>query len=1062
MGKVQIIKASAGSGKTFRLTLEYVTRVLSENTPRPEKYRHILAVTFTNKATEEMKRRIIEELAKLAECRESEFSKKVCANLNIPIREAARRAKIVLTKILHDYTHFTVLTIDKFFQRIIRSFTHELGQDINYTLELQSKQVIERAVDILFDETEKNADFKNWLSEYIEERIADNKGWNPRSEFIKLGEQLFKQNGFESNTAKLTKGIIKASIKELESQVTAQKSKLQGLASELLEDIRSKGITPPTDFYRGATGFMNFFCKMSQGICSAPSPAVVTTVTSGENWTKKDSPHKSVVESMTGQWQTQMLNILDENKLLIKLEQTLKVVRQNYRTFAVLPDIRDMLDRYCQENAVLPIADTNKIVEGLVNNNDAPFIYEKTGNTFTDYMLDEFQDTSAEQWRNFKPLISNAVSQSDQCNVLLVGDVKQSIYRWRGGDWSLLANQVEQQFDTISEPLKENFRSEDIVIKFNNELIGSNLKDSNGVNSTLNTMLSEACQQGAIPQPLCAELTDITNNAYAGFEQQLPSHKAKGKGYVSVYCRDAELEENGIAHTIECIEDAQRRGIRASQIAILVRKNDEANEVATALLEYKSQHPESPYVYDIVTQEALLLRHSAAVKFVIAALSYMNNSDDLVSREIFYEFSKFSEEQCEKLFTQLRRMTPIKAIDTIIGAVAELTQPQHIPYIQALHDNVIGFSARNTPDTAEFLKWWADNCDKLSITISGEQNAINILTIHKAKGLQYKAVIIPFCDWPMMPKANSIVWCQADDTSARNLGNVPVSFTSALSQSYYSEDYYREVVSSYIDNLNLLYVAITRAEFELYVILPTDSDKKKISSYVTQAFRLDDQGVAIGSLEGRINVKDNNCVIYEFGDKYSAQSDSDSESDEKKIAKLNIDNYPTTDSEKKVNISLTSEYLLDENGVGHTPRYYGKLMHSLLEKTGHYSELDKTIEDFVNQNKISDRDAVVIKEMLTQALSDPTAREWFSDQWSTIKSEVNIINPRSKILQRPDRVMIRDNRAIVIDYKFGSQLLLKKYSQKISDYMDSLREMGYTDVRGYLWFVALGKIFEVM
>jgi ATP-dependent exoDNAse (exonuclease V) beta subunit len=686
-------------------------------------------------------------------------------------------------------------------------------------------------------------------------------------------------------------------------------------------------------------------------------------------------------------------------------------------------------------------------------------------------MLDEFQDTSAEQWNNFKPLIHNAVSQSDQCNVLLVGDVKQSIYRWRGGDWSLLANQVEQQFDTVSEPLEENYRSEDIVIQFNNKLIKSNLKGTEsepnqlGINSVLNSMLNEAREQGSITEQLYTELIDITDNAYRGHEQKLPTKKSLGKGYVSVCCRDTqqsvEESDNGIGYVIECIEDAQQRGIKASQIAILVRKNGEANEVATALLKYKSEHPESPYVYDIVTQEALLLKHSPAVKFVIATFSYMNDSEDLVSREIFYEFSKFDESQCDALFLKLRKMTPIKAIDAIIKAVPELVQPQHIPYIQALHDNIIGFSNRNTPDTAEFLKWWSDNCEKMSITVSGELNAINILTIHKAKGLQYKAVIIPFCNWQVTPMTNSIIWSQADDTQAHDLGKVPVSFNSAMAQSHYSEDYYREMVSSYIDNLNLLYVAITRAEFELYMMLPMESDRNRISAFITQAFKQDGEGVSIGSLKGNINVRGND-IVYEFGTKFSAEDAPESESEDKNIVKLNVETYPTIDSTKKVKISATAEYLLDKDGVNHTPRYYGNLMHSLLEHINHYSELDCTIADFVLKGKISECDGERIKQMLKKALNSPLAREWFSEKWSAIKTEINIISPQSENLQRPDRVMIQGDSVVVVDYKFGSDIKRhKQYTDKISSYMKSLREMGYSDVRGYIWYVVLDSISEV-
>jgi ATP-dependent exoDNAse (exonuclease V) beta subunit len=1060
MGKVQIIKASAGSGKTFRLALEYVMRVLGDDIGRPDKFRHILAVTFTNKATEEMKHRIIKELGKLSKKEESVFSKIICEKLNIPIQEAARRAFIVLTAILHDYTHFTVLTIDKFFQRIIRSFTHELGQDINYSIELHNDQIIDLATDIMLDNSNHKPELKRWLIEYIEERIANNNGWNPKNDIVNLGKQLFEQNIFDSDSRKLTKDLIRTCINSARKETECAKETLIQY-TEALFNILQQHDLDVTDFYSGTRGFMNYFFKIRKGIYASPTDAEVRKVSSGNQWCTKNAPKKALIESLITTLQPMMFDIFRQINIVLKYQHTQDVLYQNYRTFAILPDLREAIDKYCFENSVLPIADTNKIIEGLVSNNDAPFIYEKIGNIFTDYMLDEFQDTSREQWANFKPLLSNALSQSNESNVLVVGDVKQSIYRWRGGDWKLLAGEVESQFNSESDQLKENYRSQDIVIQFNNELIESNLKNyPDGINNYLNNILSNALEQKSISESTYNELFDLTDRAYKDHKQILPQDKTPNKGYVSVMTLSKDSERiKDYKYLIECIEDVQSRGIKASEIAILVRKNKEGNNIAAALLEHKTKNPDSKFVYDIVTQEALLLKKSPAVRFIIALLNYIIDPNDLISKELVLTFSGLTIEQCDKLCSNICKLSPIRAIDKIIAEMPQLQCSKHIAYVQALHDNVISFSSRNTPDIREFLKWWNDNSNTLSISLSGDQNAINILTIHKSKGLQYKVVIIPECNWSMLSQS-SIIWSRAKDSIAEELGKVPVQFDK-ISHSHFSEDYYRELVYSYIDNINMLYVAITRAEYELHIMLPEKKRFVRISQFIIPTLTPTNDGVSIGNLNGNIEVLDDNDIRYEFGTKYSQDEKSTKDkSDGDNSKSVIIEDYPTTNPWNKIKFNNKTEHILSKDGPTYSQRHYGTLMHSILELFSNGQPISQIVKTFIEQQIISEKDGWAITELLENALKNPIAKNWFSEDWTVVKSEVNIINPNSKRLRRPDRVMFRDEEAIVIDYKFGINII-EDHKKQVSRYMQSLSQMGYSNVKGYVWYVNLDNIIEV-
>ncbi len=924
MGSVKIIGASAGSGKTYRLAYEYVRSVIAD----PVLYRHILAVTFTNKATEEMRSRILERLHELAVGEKSPYLERLMAELpGFDEAKIRTRAAEVQRLILHDYSRFAVFTIDRFFQRLIRGFIRELGVELNFNLELETDSLLEMAADVLIADSTGDADLQRRLFALARQNLDEGKRWDIREPLIVLGKELFGENYARA------RGNTEASGRE---QTTS-----------LIEALSARGES-------------------------------------------SDDP---------------------------RLRASVQLLRENYRNFMLLSDLQQRIEVICREENIVPIAETNRVIARLVEGNDAPFIFEKAGSYFSRFYIDEFQDTSGAQWDNFVPLLHNAVASEEGEPVMLIGDIKQAIYRWRGGDWQILSRKVREQFgeDRIeAESLDTNYRSLPRVVEFNNRAVGLLAQAGN---TELNSMISKALVDRTIDSELASEMTDLLAEAYVGHTQK-PRPEAQG-GYVTFTLYGKDEEGKYTPPVIERIEELQSRGFAAGDIAVLVRSNTQGAQVARMLLAYKHANPSSPYTYDVLTSEALTVGASAVSRFIIACLSLAVTPDDSIQRAIFNQWlgRDFGEQLSSDdvgFFKRLVGLSTEDAFEEIVLRFGLSGRSTEIAYIQALHQQITTFSARHVADVPLFLKWWNERGAAASITMQGRSNAITISTIHKSKGLQYKAVIVPFLSWKMGPDTRGrqmVVWAEAKgEDELDELGAMPLNYKKLMAESHFAPDYYREQVLAHIDALNLFYVAVTRAEDELHLMssLNTRLGKDTVGNMLCSVL-----GVKTG--KGAMSGE-----VLEFGQPTHPVTREDSGS-------TALTTYHTARPDAKVKLKIASG-----------ERDHGVEMHKAFERATSADDIQKALERMPNNSLV---------------------REWFDTDWDEIHSEAGIILPGTASTKRPDRVMIKGKRAVVVDYKFGA-VKRAEYVSQMRTYMTLLSEMGY-EPEGHIWYVALDKIEKV-
>ncbi|MFI3282520.1 MAG: UvrD-helicase domain-containing protein [Rikenellaceae bacterium] len=1053
--RAQIFNASAGSGKTYRLAYKYVRDVINE----PLQYRHILAVTFTNKATEEMKSRILREIDTLASGSMSPYMDELCTELQLSQEIIRHRAKKARGYILHDYSRFTVLTIDTFFQRILRGFIQELGLDLNYNIEIESSSILDQSADSLIEQITTDDDLRQWLLEFIQERVDDGKRWDIHDGILSLSRELL----CEANRDTLSKSLSKTKIKDIVSSAVerSKKSKEEyaSLGKRALEIISNAGCTP-SDFAGKSRSFAYHFERVAKGETKAPTQTIRNMSETTTGWCAKGSPAVSIV----GVLQPILSELVGWYDRDIKLWNTANLVRENYRSFALLNDLYQRVKAICDQQGMMLLSETKLILSEFIKGNDAPFIYEKTGNRYERFMIDEFQDTSHKEWQNFLPLLQNSMSQSEDSTVLIVGDIKQSIYRWRGGDWRILHSEAldalgRESTEVIT--LQDNFRSLPLVVEFNNSIIEEVVESEN---NHLNGLIEEAKSRG-ITQQCYIELKDMLRDAYDCHAQN-PRKKNEAQGFVQV---------STYTHTpplIETIQEVLDRGFSPSDIMILNRSNTDGVKVANMLLEFKEQNEDPRYRFDIMTQEALIVGNSPVSCFIVANMKLALNEGDMTQLAIYNHFlgSNHFDQPLDEEALEMLRVMRLKSLEEVFEQIVmyhHLDQNKdNIAYLQAIHEQLISYSATRIGDIALFVKWWEEQGFKKSLSVERSESAIEITTIHKAKGLEKRVVIIPYCNWSLNPKSSgdvaNIVWAEGDE-EVEELGRFPVRFKSAMGESRFSQEYYREMVYSHIDNVNLLYVALTRAVESLYIFVPHSYEKSKtIEPKYTKIgdvllAPLDSGGdeVTIGaSLQG---------VITDYGESktitFGEPSPPITKGEGDQGVKLHImDRYPTSKCDLRLRLP-SARYTEDSEGVV-DPRHIGILMHKTFEEATSREDIFERLDVMRLNGHISSSEYNTLTEGIEKVLNDPLVEGWFSGEWDDVRNENDIIMVQTSEVRRPDRVMIRGDRAVVVDYKFGEGRP-SSHQRQVRGYMKLLLEMGYNSVEGYVWYIKSGDIVRV-
>ena len=1050
-----IVPASAGSGKTYRIAHEYIYDVLRNRYNEEGEayfdhsfYKRILAVTFTNKATEEMKSRILKEIHLLASGQESGHLADLMKETSLDEATLRRRAQIVRSLILHDYSHFTVLTNDTFFQRILRAFVRELGIDMNFSTELDTAPVLTKSVDELIENITDNKELRGWLEELTAERISDGERWDIRSAITALNGELFKESTKDIIANSKDKESLKRSIRNFSAIVTEHKKAFMAKGEAALRAISSRGYSHDNF----ARGFTKIFDKVATGTLDKITDATLRHLTdTPEEWFNKGKATPDLCALAT-ELQAMFVEIYNDHLALKTLENTQRILTRNFRGFALLRDLQEKVEKICREENSMLLSETKHAIAGFISESEAPFIYEKVGNYFDKFMIDEFQDTSVKEWNNFLPLLRNAMSQSTDTSVLIVGDVKQSIYRWRGGDWRILGRDVEQDLaESERVPLKNNWRSLPNIVEFNNALFAEVIKREN---DQLNARLNEASEAARISSECKEELYDTLKRAYTDHEQT-PRRKHTNNGYISIIAPAESGEEligkSGMPLYIERIKEVLERGFQPRDITILVRKNSEGMEVAEELLHYREMFPKELW-FEITTEEALSLASSPAVKLVIAVMRLAINRNDVTSLVQYNHlhnndnFGAPLSEEDNTFLDSIRTMSPEEAFNHIAIRYANDLEGQ-TAYILALHEQIARFSAGKVADLALFDKWWREKGDSLSVRVERSERAIEILTIHKSKGLENRVIIMPRCSWSLEPLDSSgyisnIVWSQAAPNEHLNdVGVFPVSFNRSVAESLFADGYFRETVYTCVDALNMLYVATTRAKEQLHLFLPNRKRGNTIDTLL-----LDIYGERMQQSE------DSNFRYYEIGTFDAPEPGREEEGN----ATVVIKQHNVSPVALRLRTSV-SRYFADEEGAL-TPRSIGIRLHRAFEKATTREEIFASLDEMALNGELRNEEVAALKDSINSTLDSSVAGEWFDGSWDALHCERTIIQPNGSP-KRPDRVMTRGKEAVVVDYKFGEEN--SSHNKQISNYMHELLEMGYTEVKGFIWYVTTGKILQI-
>ena len=1056
-----VYKASAGSGKTFRLAVQYITMLIK----KPEDYRHILAVTFTNKATAEMKQRILSQLYGIGHGLNSSESylQEVKKSIELDDNVIRHKALVALDMILQDYGRFRVETIDSFFQTVLRSLARELHIGANLTLELDTELVIDEAVDSFLANVEQDSKDKRNIMDFVENNIENDKSWSIDGTLKKFSKELFREIFMEKGDELRQILSQPDAIADYKSNlISARDTVLPQLQEQIMDLGRQILNTAGASVEQMERFAKPFTLKIANGSIfdSTVGKTLNNCATNPEKIFTKTTTNKYPHLAMLAQ-DTLMPMYAEVERIYnqyLRVKNSYDCALQYVHELSLLLGIRAEIDRQSQEQGRFILADTPQLLSKL-SGSDTSFVYEKTGSFIEHLMIDETQDTSRMQWSNLYLLMWECLANGKDC--LVVGDVKQSIYRWRNSDWNILNSEMEQQLSVYNPqviPMESNFRSHQNIIDFNNALF-----------------------------PKAVEMLDYTYNSetgatYPALEQAYSnihqtSSKADGQGYVFIQIdpkadKDTGSDDKIFQHIENHLGRLTRAGVKQTDIAILCRYGRQITDIAEW---FAANRPE----YHMISSEAFQLDSSVSVRILINALKWLNDStDNIALAQLVWErecaITK-SGEPFDSLMTQgLESHLPSAFISQkealhnlplyeLSEKLYTLLQLDLIPgqdqYVMAFYDTLTQWLGRNPGDPAAFLSEWEEKLYKTSIP-AADADGIRLLTIHKSKGLEFHTVIVPYCNWNIVEYQSAYhdqrLWTSPQTEPFNTMPLLPVAFSKGLKDSDFSQDYNQETGLQTVDNLNLLYVALTRAESNLIVL----SSKQKGTSIAD---------TLIYALSAAFNCQpdENNSYIYEEGnilahsEKTSVITDNPFEC-KPTPQELNLQCYPINARFRQSGESTRFVHSTDDSDDRQEEYIQtGKLLHSIFAAIRTMDDINPQVDNMLCQGLIETATkAQDIKKMIPKHIEASGVQSWFDGSYKLF-NEASIIYRDGGVLQtrRPDRVMIKpDGTAIIVDFKFGRDR--EEYLHQVREYMDLLRKMGYPNVEGCIWYVYTNKIIN--
>lgn len=1052
---IHIVKASAGSGKTFSLARTYIRLLFSKRDPYA--YRHILAVTFTNKATDEMKGRILRELSVLAwEPGSSPYYGDLVPEMFPGPGELGRAAGNMLSSILHDYSAFSVSTIDRFFQQTLKAFSREIGQFASYQVELDKDSLVAESVDRILDSlTEDDTDLLGWLTEGALEQIEKGGRYSLEYNLSMMAGRL-KSDSFREAVDRagldVSQAYSKASLSGMRTRCMEVISSFREMVSVRAGDVLAAlehACVRPDDFYRGFMRQIYSYTEIpAAGVIPAPSPAFVERASDPDLWfPKSKSRLRDTVEGVLEGPLGGFLEIWDRP---YRVYRTACIIEDQLFALGVAGELDREFRALMKERNVLSIDDSNTILKNIIDGSDAPFIYEKIGVRYENFLLDEFQDTSRIQWENFRPLLLDSASRG--FDDLIVGDVKQSIYRWRGSDWNLLDSEVEAEFlraacEVSSETLDTNYRSACNIVDFNNMFF---------------TFMASALdrQYGADARPVAEIYGDVVQRK-----------KRDEKGYVGLTFCPAGSETDMI---MSCIGELAANGAAYSDIAVLVRSKSSGAEVAERLVSGN---------IPVITDDSLKVKSSVTVRRLASLLSWAENPENSIngylasSMDISVPDMYLSlTDLCESLARSLRERDPeLFSLETL--------------YIQSFVDAVSDYVSMYGNDLRGFLEYWEEADPEISSPSAG--NAIRIITVHKSKGLDFPFVIFPFVENVTMFRPDNC-WCRPENAAGTPLEAASgvyydVRLSSESDSTLFADDYRRELKLQYVDNFNIMYVAMTRAVKGMRIIagMPSagfvravDGGGEVAYSDFSQALYHFARMVSLGfPIPGTGNLSplcgfraeegEDGVLSFIYGELPEFPHVVETAPVAEKLAAgypsfpLNPGDSPDGDGEvTRLRLNADAADFFDDEGhagIAASNRLRGIVLHRILSGVKVPGDLRAAVEDAVMAGDMDRREAEEAYSLLSDRIASARARGWFPDDPAMVRNEATVIDSDGS-LYRPDRIISSDGGLVVVDYKFGEHS--PKYIRQISKYADMCRRMGYTKVSAALWYVLEDRVIS--
>ena len=1082
-----VYKASAGSGKTFTLASEYITLVVKN----PQDYKKILAVTFTNKATQEMKTRILSQLYGIAhKLPDSQaYYEQVLQKTGFPeltIRENAAEALSLLT---HHYNEFRVQTIDAFFQSVLRNLARELNLTANLRIDLNDEQVEAQAVDELINSLEEGEEVLTWIRDYIDKNIEDDKGWNVIGQIKDFGKNIFK-DFYKEHKAELDNRFREESffddfITDLRKIRKESPKKVKEQAGKLLQKISDAGVDIGY-FVKGLCGYITKQFE-NEPTDDGPSANVLKCLDSPDNWLLKKCPagEKERISALISEsWYDDLLLLEQYRKECWKEYQSSNLTLKHLSQLRLLHAISEAVDEINKDTNRFMLSNTQSLLSTLMKDTDTPFVFEKMGAYLKHIMIDEFQDTSTIQWTNFRKLLDNCMAQIESHN-LIVGDVKQSIYRWRQGDWKLL-NNIEHDFSEEQikiEPLETNYRSEENIIRFNNAFF------TQAVIQTVKELENDDIK-GA------SQLIE----AYKEIEQKPRKDDGKGSVHIKLFPYDkkavSEYNENVLNELVSNIRELLKRGYKQKDIAILVRSKGVIQDIADKF------QGEFGTDVSIVSDEAFQLDASLAVNVIIAALRLLTHPDDkltesklvkLYQQQVIQtdrdnnalfvdegerELKSFLPSGYVDKFDFLLRLSLVDLVDEIYSLFNLGSLEGQSAYVCTFYDTLNEYLRDHPADIDDFIEEWEDSLSSNTIQ-SDEVDGIRLITIHKSKGLEYDNVLIPFCDWGLEKTVGNTIWCPGDNKEKPygDLPLIPIDFSKKMIGTVFEDDYKEEHLQNTVDNMNLLYVAFTRAGKNLFITgkKASKSTFTKLQNGNTATDRSQIIQLVIDNLANELpeatvdDAGDKEAISFDFGTLLDCEQRVDKEKSTEnpfeltpKTHKLKIETFPHPVSFRQSNKS--HDFINGEDiDPSDANRYIkvGNILHQLFSTILTEADIEPRLKE-LEQEGVIYNDEVTSRELqnkIANALMNEKVKDWFSSRWKLF-NECTILDYDKESgdihEHRPDRVMTDGKEIIVVDFKFGKPR--KEYHEQVQRYMSLLMRMGYEKVSGYIWYVVRNEI----